>query len=192
MADLLNNTKIGQTTLAQGVTGTVTLPSIAGTLIVNNSSSNSTGGLFDYNQSGGSGAAILVYSSVGRTISTASEVIVNCDTALFNYNTTVFTQSGGGVQVNVAGNYLISGKVSITAGAVTYRLGCTIRKNTDTTNDFHLNFICPIGYCRATGSIMLPLAANDVIYLTCFQNSGSNKTLESSINGNFLNMVKVG
>ena len=188
MAQLLTGTKIGQTTLAQGVNGTVTLPSVATTLMVANSPQNSTGGLMDYSGTGNIGATAYVYSNVSRTVTHNTATTINCNYQLYNTNTAVYSQSGGGLQVLQAGVYTISGKVSLTAGAITYLVGIAFYAG---GASYNLKFMpAGVAYTRASGAITLPLAANDIVYLQCFQNSGSDKTVNGDLDASMLCIVK--
>jgi len=177
MADLLTNTKIGTTTLAQGGTVTVTLPAIAGTLMVATSTQNAANGLLDYGLSGGgNGAYILCYNNArAQTIATATNTIVQVDTVVSNTNTAIFEQNGYGIQCKVAGLYAVDAMVAFATTGTTGRTGVSIFQN---STQYDFSFI-PMrdNYDKAVGCTTLRLAANDIIYFGAYQNSGSNKSL---------------
>ena len=135
------------------------------------------------------GAMFIGYRAAALTFTTATETLISVDTTTINTNTDVFTLVDNGIKVSVAGTYLVNVKNSVATTGTTGRLGVSVMHNTT-------QYLCEYSallnnFQRSIGAVTLVCEANDMIYLYGYQNSGSNRALDPTLNGNWLQVTKI-
>lgn len=136
------------------------------------------------------GATILAYSDSALTTTTGTETKIIVNQTTFNTSADVFEIASDGIKCKIAGTYNVSVKTSFQTTGTAGRIGCSVMHN---TTQYLLNYP-PLreNYQKCMGSITLSLAANDILYLYCYQNSTANRALDNTLGGNFINVVKIG
>jgi len=135
------------------------------------------------------GATFLGYRAAALSFTTATETKIDVDTTSYNTDTSVFELTGGGIKVKVAGTYLVSVKNSVATTGTAGRLGVSVMHN---TTQYLLDYNALLNnFQRSVGTHTLVCAVDDMIYLYGYQNSGSSRALDPTLNGNHLQVTKI-
>ena len=140
----------------------------------------------------GIGAVFVGYKNSTTAIANTTDVLIASDTTYENTDTSVYSLSGGLVTVLKAGTYLISSLASISSGSDNTRMLTIVYVNGAPIIYAGQNGQVLSKISRVVGTVALNLAANDTIGVYLYQDSGASKTCNAGINGNYINIAKIG
>ena len=140
----------------------------------------------------GIGAVFIGYKNSTTAIANTTDVLIGIDTTYENTDATVYSLSGGLVTVLKSGTYLISSLASISSGSDNTRMLLIVYINGSPIIYAGQNGQVLSKISRIVGTVALDLAANDTIGIYLYQDSGASKTCNSGINGNYINIAKIG
>lgn len=140
------------------------------------------------------GLGILAYKSTSTTVNAVgtSGGITKyvLDSSEHNTDSTIFEITGGSVKVKKAGLYLVTAMVSITSGTSGKRINSLVSVNGGTARSLSSIGQVASDACRATGTIVLNLNANDTLDLSIYNSDTASKTSAAGVDFNYLCITK--